>query len=46
MTLKIRKPTQLKSLTTRGNNICYFILTNSFPLNTFLVEPKIKSKKR
>lgn len=48
MTLKNREPTQLESLSIRGNNIRYFILPDSLPLDTLLVdiEPKIKSKKR
>lgn len=48
MTLKNREPAQLESLSIRGNNIRYFILPDSLPLDTLLVdiEPKIKSKKR
>lgn len=48
MTLMNREPTQLESLSIRGNNIRYFILPDSLPLDTLLVdiEPKIKSKKR
>ncbi|KAM8884993.1 small nuclear ribonucleoprotein Sm D1 [Neosynchiropus ocellatus] len=48
MTLKNREPTQMESLSIRGNNIRYFILPDSLPLDTLLVdiEPKIKSKKR
>uniref|UniRef100_A0A8D3A8L1 Small nuclear ribonucleoprotein Sm D1 n=1 Tax=Scophthalmus maximus TaxID=52904 RepID=A0A8D3A8L1_SCOMX len=48
MTPKNREPTQLESLSIRGNNIRYFILPDSLPLDTLLVdiEPKIKSKKR
>ncbi|TNN85664.1 Small nuclear ribonucleoprotein Sm D1 [Liparis tanakae] len=48
MTLKNREPTQLESLSIRGNNIRYFILPDSLPLDTLLVdiEPKVKSKKR
>ncbi|KAA8585859.1 hypothetical protein FQN60_007428, partial [Etheostoma spectabile] len=42
MTLKNREPTQLESLSIRGNNIRYFILPDSLPLDTLLVdiEPK------
>ncbi|KAF7650981.1 hypothetical protein LDENG_00117500 [Lucifuga dentata] len=46
MTLKNREPTQLESLSIRGNNIRYFIIPDSLPRNTLLVdiEPKIKCK--
>lgn len=48
MTPKNREPAQLESLSIRGNNIRYFILPDSLPLDTLLVdiEPKVKSKKR
>ena len=48
MTLKNREPVQLEPLSIRGNNIQYFILPDSLPLDTLLVdvEPKVKSKKR
>ncbi|XP_041661108.1 small nuclear ribonucleoprotein Sm D1-like [Cheilinus undulatus] len=48
MTLKNREPTQLESLSIRGNNILYFILPDSLPLVILLVgiEPKVTSKKR
>ena len=48
MTLKNREPVQLETLSIRGNNIRYFILPDSLPLDTPLVdvEPKVKSKKR
>ena len=48
MTLKNREPVQLETLSIRGNNIWYFILPDSLPLDTPLVdvEPKVKSKKR
>ncbi|KPP57571.1 hypothetical protein Z043_124688, partial [Scleropages formosus] len=36
MTLKNREPTQLESLSIRGNNIRYFILPDSLPLDTLL----------
>ncbi|XP_047398765.1 small nuclear ribonucleoprotein Sm D1-like [Sciurus carolinensis] len=47
MTLKNREPVQLETLSIRGNNIRYFILSDSLPLDTLLVdvEPKVKSKK-
>ncbi|MXQ79716.1 hypothetical protein E5288_WYG007100 [Bos mutus] len=42
MTLKNREPVQLETLSIRGNNIRYFILPDSLPLDTLLVdvEPK------
>uniref|UniRef100_A0A803SQZ9 LSM domain-containing protein n=1 Tax=Anolis carolinensis TaxID=28377 RepID=A0A803SQZ9_ANOCA len=42
------KPILLETLSIRGNNIRYFILPDSLPLDTLLVdvEPKVKSKKR
>ncbi|XP_028621205.1 small nuclear ribonucleoprotein Sm D1-like isoform X1 [Grammomys surdaster] len=48
MTLKNREPVQLETLSVRGSNIRYFILPDSLPLDTLLVdvEPKVKSKKR
>uniref|UniRef100_A0A803T5I3 Small nuclear ribonucleoprotein Sm D1 n=1 Tax=Anolis carolinensis TaxID=28377 RepID=A0A803T5I3_ANOCA len=48
MTLKNREPIQLETLSIRSNNIRYFILPDSLPLDTLLVdvEPKVKSKKR
>ncbi|XP_012371046.1 small nuclear ribonucleoprotein Sm D1-like isoform X1 [Octodon degus] len=46
--LKNREPVQLETLSIRGNNIRYFILPDSLPLDTLLVdaEPRVKSKKR
>ncbi|CAM2119183.1 unnamed protein product [Caretta caretta] len=48
MTLKNREPGQLETLSIRGNNIRDFILPDSLPLDTLLVdvEPKVESKKR
>nr|XP_033706237.1 small nuclear ribonucleoprotein Sm D1-like [Tursiops truncatus] len=48
MTLKNREPVQLETLSICRNNIQYFILPDSLPLDTLLVdvEPKVKSKKR
>ncbi|XP_052599626.1 small nuclear ribonucleoprotein Sm D1-like [Peromyscus californicus insignis] len=48
MTLKNREPVQLETLSIQGNNIWYFILPDSLPLDTLLVdvEPKVKSKTR
>jgi small nuclear ribonucleoprotein D1 len=48
MTLKNREPVQLETLSIQGTNIRYFILPDSLPLDTLLVdvEPKVKSRKR
>ncbi|KAI9593573.1 hypothetical protein BDF19DRAFT_448221 [Syncephalis fuscata] len=48
MTMKNRDPANLDSLSIRGNNIRYFILPDSLPLDTLLVDdsPKAKSKKK
>lgn len=48
MTIKNRDPVQLESLSIRGNNIRYFILPDSLPLETLLIDdtPKSKAKKK
>ena len=48
MTLKNRERVQLETLSIRGKNIPYFILPDSLPLDTLLVdvESEVKSKKR
>jgi hypothetical protein len=48
MTIKNRNPVQLESLSIRGNNIRYFILPDSLPLETMLIDeaPKSKNKKK
>lgn len=48
MTIKNRDPIQLESLSIRGNNIRYFILPDSLPLETLLIDdtPKSKAKKK
>ena len=48
MTLKNKDPVPLESLSIRGNNIRYFILPESLPLDTLLVDeaPKAKAKKK
>ncbi|XP_005189400.2 probable small nuclear ribonucleoprotein Sm D1 [Musca domestica] len=48
MTIKGRDPVQLETLSVRGNNIRYFILPDSLPLETLLIDdtPKSKSKKK
>ncbi len=47
LTVKGREPVALDHLTIRGNNIRYFLLPESLPLETLLVDdaPKIKNKK-
>lgn len=44
MTMKGREPVQLDALSIRGNNIRYFILPDSLPLDTLLVDDTPKSK--
>lgn len=48
MTAKNREPQQLDSLSIRGNNIRYFILPDSLPLDTLLIDdtPRAKARKR
>jgi len=48
MTLKNREPVQLDSISVRGNNIRYFILPDSLPLDTLLIDdtPKARAKKK
>eukprot|EP01017_Pseudomicrothorax_dubius_P031783 TRINITY_DN4092_c0_g1_i6.p1 TRINITY_DN4092_c0_g1~~TRINITY_DN4092_c0_g1_i6.p1 ORF type:complete len:114 (+),score=30.73 TRINITY_DN4092_c0_g1_i6:119-460(+) len=48
MTMKGRPTVTLENLTIRGNNIRYFILPESLPLDTLLVEepPKPTAKKQ
>jgi small nuclear ribonucleoprotein D1 len=48
MTLKNREPISLDSLSIRGNNIRYYILPDSLPLETLLIDntPKAKAKKK
>ncbi|XP_037084632.1 small nuclear ribonucleoprotein Sm D1-like isoform X1 [Pollicipes pollicipes] len=47
MTLKNREPVQLDSLSIRGNNIRYYILPDSLPLETLLIDdtPKMRSRR-
>lgn len=42
MTLKSKDPVQLETLSIRGNNIRYFILPESLPLDTLLVDDEPK----
>ncbi|CAJ0882330.1 2097_t:CDS:2, partial [Entrophospora sp. SA101] len=48
MTVKNKDPVNLDSLSIRGNTIRYFILPDSLPLDTLLVDdaPKAKAKKK
>ncbi|KAK9476366.1 hypothetical protein V1514DRAFT_337133 [Lipomyces japonicus] len=48
MTIKDRDPISLDYINIRGNNVRYFILPDSLPLDTLLVDdgPKPKNKKR
>lgn len=48
MTIKNRDPVQLESLSIRGNNIRYYILPDSLPLETLLMDdtPKAKARKK
>lgn len=46
MTVKNKDPVVLDTLSIRGNNIRYYILPDSLPLDTLLVDdaPKLKVK--
>ncbi|KAF8786990.1 small nuclear ribonucleoprotein Sm D1-like [Argiope bruennichi] len=48
LTVKNRDPIQLETISIRGNNIRYYILPDSLPLETLLVDdtPKAKAKKK
>ena len=48
LTVKNREPISVDTITIRGNNIRYYILPDSLPLDTLLVDdtPKAKAKKR
>jgi small nuclear ribonucleoprotein D1 len=48
MTVKNKDPVHLETLSIRGNNLRYFILPDSLPLDTLLVDdsPKAKARKR
>lgn len=48
MTMKNRDPIHLETLSIRGNNIRYYILPDSLPLETLLIDdtPKSKVKKK
>nr|CAG8557669.1 9048_t:CDS:2 [Entrophospora candida]CAG8601416.1 9648_t:CDS:2 [Entrophospora candida] len=44
MTVKNKDPVNLDSLSIRGNNIRYFILPDSLPLDTLLIDDNQKAK--
>lgn len=48
MTIKNREAVLLETLSIRGNNIRYYILPDSLPLETLLIDdtPKAKAKKK
>lgn len=48
LTVKNRNPVNVDLLTVRGNNIRYYILPDSLPLETLLIDdtPKAKAKKK
>jgi len=48
MTIKNRDPIQIDTLSIRGNNIRYYILPDSLPLETLLIDdtPKGKARKK
>lgn len=48
MIIKNREPVQLDTLSLRGNNIRYYVLPDSLPLETLLIDdtPKAKAKKK
>jgi len=48
MTMRNRDPVSLDSLSIRGNTIRYFVLPDSLPLDTLLVDdaPKPKNRKK
>lgn len=45
MTVRNREPQALDALSIRGNNVRYFILPDSLPLDTLLVDDGPKPKK-
>ena len=46
MTLRNREPQSLDSLSIRGNNIRYYILPDSLPLDTLLIDDAKKPNKK
>ncbi|CAH1780071.1 unnamed protein product [Owenia fusiformis] len=45
MTVKNKEPVQLETLSIRGNNVRYFILPDSLPLDTLLIDDAPKFRK-
>ncbi len=46
MTLKNKEPVNLDTLSIRGNNVRYFILPDSLPLDTLLIDDAPKARGR
>ncbi|GAA6018499.1 hypothetical protein JCM11491_006425 [Sporobolomyces phaffii] len=46
MTVRGREPTTLETLAIRGNNVRYYILPDSLPLDTLLIDDAPKPKKK
>jgi hypothetical protein len=46
MTVKGRDPVQLETLSVRGNTVRYYILPDSLPLDTLLVDDSAKALRR
>ena len=46
MTVKNKDPVQLETLSIRGSNIRYFILPDSLPLDTLLIDDAPKARGR
>lgn len=46
MTVKNKEPVQLDTLSIRGNNLRYFILPDSLPLDTLLIDDAPKPRGR
>jgi len=46
MTMKNKDPVQLETLSIRGSNIRYFILPDSLPLDTLLIDDAPKARGR
>lgn len=46
LTVRNREPQSLDSLSIRGNNIRYFILPDSLPLDTLLIDDAPKPRKK
>ena len=44
ITFKNKDPVQLDTLSIHGNNVCYFILPDSLPLDTLLIDDAPKAR--